>query len=158
MSFLVSLRSERLKISRTASFYLAFGAAAFTPVISMLDLIFDGVGPEHRNDIFNEMFTSRFGMTGALSFPIFIILVCTLLPQIEYKNNTWKQVLTSPQTKGNVFLSKFITVQLLIILFIVINQLLVPVSAVILHFKEASLNVLNQPLNGSQILPTDSDN
>ena len=154
MSFLVSLRSERLKISRTASFYLAFGAAAFTPVISMLDLIFDGVGPEHRNDIFNEMFTSRFGMTGALSFPIFIILVCTLLPQIEYKNNTWKQVLTSPQTKGNVFLSKFITVQLLIILFIVINQLLVADSAVILHFKEPSLNVLNQPLNGSQIVTT----
>jgi hypothetical protein len=154
MNLLISLRSERIKIKRSASFYLAFGAAVFTPFVNTLDLIFDGVGPEHRKTIFNEMFTSRFGTTGALAFPIFIILICTLLPQIEYKNNTWKQVLTSPQTKGNVFLAKFINVQLLIFLFLLANQLLVLVSAVIVHFAEPSLNLLNQPLNGSQIAAT----
>jgi hypothetical protein len=154
MNLLVSLRSERLKIRRSTSFYLAFGAAAFTPFINTLDLISDGVGPEHRKVIFNEMFTERFGTTGAIAFPIFIILICTLLPQIEYKNNTWKQVLTSPQTKGNVFLAKFINVQLLIFLFIAANQLLLLVSAVIVHFAEPSLNLLNQPLNGSQIAAT----
>ena len=38
--------------------------------------------------------------------------------QIEYRNNTWKQVLTSPQKMINVFLSKFFTLHLLIIVFI----------------------------------------
>ena len=90
--------------------------------LGMLDLFFDGVQPDKRGIIFNEMFTTRFGMTGALSFPLFIILVCTLLPQIEYKNNTWKQVLTSPQTKWNIFLAKFINLQLFILLFIAANQ------------------------------------
>ena len=154
MNLLISLNSERLKTRRSAALYMTIAAASFTPVVNMLDFFFDGVGEEHRRVIFNEMFTSRFGVTGALSFPIFIILVCTLLAQIEYKNNTWKQVLTSPQTKWNVFLAKFINLQLLIFLFIIANQLLVFVSAVVLHFREPSLNVLNQPLNGPQIAKT----
>lgn len=153
MSLLISLRSEGLKSRRNIAGYLTL-AAAFTPVIGMLDLFLDGVEPEHRDTIFNEMFTTRFGMTGALSFPIFIILVCTLLPQIEYRNNTWKQLLSSPQTKWNIFLAKFLNVQIFIFFFLAVNQLLVLASAVILHMSEPSLNVLNQPLNGSQIAMT----
>ena len=153
MSLFISLRSEGLKARRTIAGYLTL-AAAFTPVIGMLDLFLDGVEPRHRATIFNDMFTTRFGMTGALSLPIFIILVCTLLPQIEYKNNTWKQLLSSPQTKWNIFLAKFINIQFFILFFLAINQVLVLVSAVILHLNEPALNILNQPLNGSQIAIT----
>ncbi len=120
--------------------------------MSMLDLILDGVGNEHKKDIFNEMLIKKFQMTGIVAFPIFLILICTLLPQIEYKNNTWKQVLTSPQTKGNIFAAKFINIQLLIGVFLITNLLLMFISAVILHFMEPSLNVLNQPLNWNAIL------
>ena len=154
MNFLVSFRSERLKTKRSVSIYLALAAAAFTPLIGMLDLFIDGVEPEKRAIIFNDLFNPRFGMTGALCFPVFIILICTLLPQIEYKNNTWKQLLTSPQTRWNIYLAKFINLQLFIFLFIAANQVLVFLSAVFLHFKEPSLHVLNQPLNGLQIATT----
>ncbi len=131
MKLLVSLRSEIFKTKRTAPLYFTVAAAAFSPLMSMLDLIFDGVDEDHRKDIFNEMFTTKFMMTGAVILPWFIILTCTLLPQIEYKNNTWKQVLTSPQTKGNVFLAKFINVQVLIVVFLLTNLLLMFVGAVI---------------------------
>ncbi len=154
MKLLVSLRSEIFKTKRTAPVYFTVAAAAFSPLMSMLDLIFDGVDADHRKDIFNEMFTTKFMMTGAVILPWFIILTCTLLPQIEYKNNTWKQVLTSPQTKGNVFLAKFINVQVLIVLFLLTNLLLMFVGAVILHFMEPALHVLNQPLNGNDVLMT----
>jgi len=153
MSLLLSLRSERLKSRRTIAGYLTL-AAAFTPVIGMLDLFLDGVEPKHRATIFNEMFTSRYGMTGALSFPIFIILVCTLLPQIEHKNNTWKQLLSSPQGKWNIYLAKFINVQFFALFFLLIDQVLVLASAVILHFNEPRLNVLGQPLDGRQVAIT----
>jgi lantibiotic transport system permease protein len=154
MNLFISIRSEILKTKRTASFYLTLFAAAFSPLMSMLDLIVDGVEGDHRADIFNELFTTKFQMTCLLVFPFFIILVSTLLQQIEYRNNTWKQVLSAPQTKVSIFLSKFINIQLLIILFLVINFLLMLAGAVILHFKEPSLNVLNQPLNGYEILMT----
>ena len=154
MNLIISLRSEFFKTKRTVALYLTLAAAAFGPFMSMLDLVFDGVEGDHKKDIFNEMFTTKYMMTGAVILPWFIILVCTLLPQIEYKNNTWKQVLASPQPKGNVFVAKFINIQALILLFLVTNQFLMFIDAVILHFTEPSLNVLNQPLNGSAMLTT----
>lgn len=152
MDILISLRSEILKTKRTAAFYLTILAAAFGPFMSMLDLILDGVEGDNRNDIFNIMLINKFQMTGLVALPLFLILVCTLLPQIEYKNNTWKQVLTSPQTKANVFAAKFIDVQLLILIFFITNLLLMFFCAGILHLMEPTLNVLNQPLNWNDIL------
>lgn len=149
MSIVTSFRSEILKSKRTAALYLTIFAAAFGPLMSMLDLLMDGIGDEHRKTILNELFTKKFQMTALVAFPIFLILVCTLLPQIEYKNNTWKQVLTSPQTKWNVFAAKFINIQFLILVFLLTNQLLMFVNAVILHFMDPSLNIFSQPLNAS---------
>jgi hypothetical protein len=152
MNLLISLRSEILKTKRTASVYLTLVAAALGPLMSMLDLIFDGVPAEDKTFIFEKMLTAKFQMTGFVVFPFFLMLICTLLPQIEYKNNTWKQVLTSPQTKAHVFVAKFINIQLLIVIFLVTYQLLMFANAVILHFMEPSLHVLNQPINGYRVL------
>lgn len=151
MSLLKSIRSEILKTKGTAPLYFTLAAAAFAPFMSIVDLLLDGVDAD-KGDILNEMLIKKFQMTGLVALPIFLILVCTLLPQIEYKNNTWKQVLTSPQTKGNVFAAKFINIQLLILFFFMANLLLMFLSAVILHFMEPSLHVLEQPLNGYKIL------
>jgi hypothetical protein len=154
MSLIKSLRSEFLKTKRTASFYLAIGAAAFTPLMNMLDLALDGVDADNKADILNDIFTTRFQMMGIAIFPLFVILLCTLLPQIEYKNSTWKQVLASPQQKGSIFTAKFINTQLLILLFLATNQLLMLLDSVILHFMEPSLNVLSQPVNMHDVLMT----
>lgn len=154
MNLLISLRSEILKTRRTASFYLTFIAGAFGPMTSLLESLLDGVRAEEKAILLNKMFTTKFQMTGFLLFPLFIVLICTLLPQIEYKNHTWKQVLTSPQTKGNLFIAKFLNVHLLILVFLVTNQLFMLIAAVVLHFTEPSLNVLNQSVNGYAILMT----
>ncbi|MGZ5287634.1 MAG: ABC transporter permease [Flavisolibacter sp.] len=152
MSLLISLRSEILKTKRTASFYLALGAAAFGPFMSMLDLAVDGIEPSNRNIIFSKLLVDKFDVTGAMMLPIFIILICTLLSQIEYKNHTWKQVLAAPQSKSNLFLAKFVNVHLLIITFLVVNFLMMLLATVILHFIEPSLDVLNQSINGMDVL------
>jgi lantibiotic transport system permease protein len=153
MSLLISVRSEILKTKRTASFYLTIAAASFGPFVTMLDiLIGEGLSPDDRNVIFNKLFVEKFQMTGLLAFPLFLILICTLLPQIEYKNNAWKQVLISPKSKADIFISKFINIQLLVLAFFVINFLLMYVCAVFLHLKEPSLHVLNQALNGYEII------
>ena len=154
MSLLISLRSEILKTKRTASFYMTIGAAAFGPLMSMLELLLDGIEPGEGDALFNDMLTVKFQMTGFVMLPFFLILLCTLLPQIEYRNNAWKQVLTSPQAKGNIFLAKFINVQLLIITFLLINTLMMFINVVIMHFKEPSLDILSQPVNGHQVLMT----
>lgn len=154
MKLLIALRCEILKTRRTSAFYLAIGAAAFPPFASMLDLILDGISAEDRSDILNRMLIAKFEMMHYFMLPMFILLSCTLLHQIEYRNNTWKQVLTSSQTKGNVFAAKFINFQLLVVAFLLINKLLMLLCAVILHFMEPSLNVWGQPVNWNGVFTT----
>ena len=153
MNLLISVRSEILKTRRTASFYLTIIAAFFGPFVSLLDiLIGEGIPANDRSTIFNRLFVEKFQMTGLLAYPIFLILITTLLPQIEYKNNAWKQVLISPKTKAEIFLSKFVNIQLLVLAFFIINLLFTYACAILLHLKDPSLHVLSQPLNGYEII------
>jgi lantibiotic transport system permease protein len=153
MTLITSFRSEILKTKRTASFYLTLIAAAFGPFLTLLDIVIgEGVSAADRPVILNKLFIDKFEMTGLISMPFFIILICTLLQHIEYKNNAWKQVLTSPQTRANIFISKFMNVQLLIAVFFVANFLFMFVSAAILHVKDPSLHLFSQRPDWSGIL------
>src|SRR5215203_7500463 len=117
MNLLISLRSEILKTKRTAAFYFTLVGAAVIPFTFLLNLLMDGI-EDTRKDPLNSILKLHSEMNGLVIFPMFVILVCTLLPQIEYRNNTWKQLLSSPQTKWNIFLAKFINVQFFIFLFL----------------------------------------
>ena len=130
MNLSISLRSEILKTRRTAAFYLAFITGIFGMVICLLDFISDGIPPDSRAIVFDVMMTDKFQVSSFLMFPLFIILSCTLLPQIEYKNNAWKQVLASPQPKWMVFVSKFLTIQVLIVVFLFTDLLMMFLGAV----------------------------
>jgi hypothetical protein len=152
MNLPISLRSEMLKTRRTASLYLTLILAVVIPFIFFLDVCFDGVEAKNKKDIFNVFFREAFTMTGFLIFPIFIVLLCTLLPQIEYKNNAWKQVLASPQIKGDIFLAKFLNIHLLLLVFLVANHLFMFVAAAGIHFIQPSLQILDRPLDLSAIV------
>ena len=147
MNLLISFRSELLKTKRTASYYLTLVAAAFIPFILLLNICISGVSQDLGKDPLNSIFGAGFQMTGFAIFPMFVILIGTLLPQIEYKNNTWKQVLASPQTKANVFMAKFLNIHLLILVFLVANHLFTFLVAVAAHFLAPALHVLDQPLD-----------
>ena len=118
MNLAISFRSELLKTKRTASWYFAIIIAIIVSVIFVLTVAGNDSSPKINpwTAIFNEEFKSL----NLLVLPLFTILVCTLLPQIEYRNNTWKQVHASPQKIVHIYLSKFLMVQALLVLFLVI--------------------------------------
>lgn len=154
MSLLVSLRSEILKTKRTAAFYFTLVGAAVIPFMFLFNAFTHGLPDENNSvkDPLNAIFKLSTQMVALVIFPLFIVLVCTLLPQIEYKNHTWKQVLTSPQTKGNVFMAKFMNIHVLILLFLVANHLFMWVVTIAIHFIIPELNVLRQPFNAYRVL------
>lgn len=151
MTLAVSVRSELLKTKRTAAFYFTLIGAAVVPLLIFFNVLSDGLPDQERSikDPLNALFKLSTEMTGIAIFPWFIILLCTLLPQIEFRNNTWKQVLASPQTKGTVFLAKLINIHLLMLLFLVANQLLMWLVAAAIHVALPDLNLLQRPFNGS---------
>ncbi len=146
MLVLASLRSEILKTRRTAAFYFTIVGAAIVPVVYLINVL-SGDIDSTKTDPFNAMFKLAAQMNGFVFFPFYVVLICTLLPQIEFKNNTWKQLFASPQTKQQIFIAKFITIQLLLILFLITNIVLMFFAAIIGHFAMPELDLLNQPLS-----------
>jgi hypothetical protein len=86
--------------------------------------------PEKTLNLWEKFFNGGLMGTTLMVLPFYILLLCTLLPQIEYRNNTWKQVLSSPQNKLNIYISKFITIQLFIVLFLFFLHCLMLLMAV----------------------------
>jgi lantibiotic transport system permease protein len=153
MSLIISLRSEVLKTKRTAAFYFTLIGAAAIPLMLLFMIASNGMPNDERStkDPINFLFALSSEVSSICIFPLFVVLVCTLLPQIEYKNSTWKQVLTSPQTKGNVFIAKFLNIHLLMLLFIVASHLFMWIVVTVAHFILPKLNILQHSFDFYQV-------
>jgi hypothetical protein len=119
MSFAIATRAEVLKTKRTASVWLTVLAAGFLPGLFFLGFMLNSQGliKELEATPWETYFMWGWGVLSAFLFPMYIILICSLIPQIEYKNNTWKQVFAAPQSVGTTFFSKFLTIHFMIIFF-----------------------------------------
>lgn len=151
MNLAISLRSEILKTKRTASFYFTLIGAAVVPVVFLLNVLGDGLDST-KKDPLNLIFKLLADMNGLAFFPWFIILISTLLPQIEYRNNTWKQVFTSPQTKLHVLAAKFVNIHLLLLLFLVSTHLFMFLAIVLANAIDPAIGLFKNPLNGQTVL------
>jgi hypothetical protein len=131
MTLYSSFRAELLKISRSHAWLLTFLFAAIVPVI--MTIVFEADTLDDINklkgDPWNKYFEQARMPLSVVFLPLFILLCSTLLPQIEHRNNTWKQVLTSPQRLWQIYLSKFLVVQLLILVFLLAYLPLMYLSA-----------------------------
>ncbi|RYZ19908.1 MAG: hypothetical protein EOO16_18510 [Chitinophagaceae bacterium] len=118
MSIAISYQSEMLKSRRTASFWLAVIGAAFIPTIFFLIYCFKPVKMVAQLQMmpWEQHLLMGWQVFNSFLFPMFIILISALIPQIEFRNNAWKQVWASPQSTGEVFLAKFMAVQSMVLL------------------------------------------
>lgn len=149
MSLLLSVRAELLKTKRSASFWLTVIGAAFIPVILLLVYIFNAkeVVEEIKGRPWNTHFGFGWNAMSSFLYPMYIILICTLIPQIEYKNNTWKQVFASPQSAGNIFFSKFISIHLMILLLYVLFNLFMILAGVTANLINSGYTFLDRPID-----------
>lgn len=123
MSFIISTKAELIKTKRSASFWLSLIGSAVIPLIFFLMYV---VEPKNSARFqvkpWELHFTQGWQAFAAFLLPMFVILICSLIPQIEYKNNTWKQVFASPQSVGNIFFSKYLSIIMMILfLFLMFN-------------------------------------
>lgn len=123
MTLLTSFRSEILKTKRTSTVALCLLVAALTPFVILMDYSSGESAPD-TDPWYGLLLHDGLQGTTMLVLPLYLILLCTLLPQVEFRNNTWKQVLASPQPTLIIFFAKFLNVQLFIILFLLFYQFL----------------------------------
>jgi len=128
--------------------------AAIVPL--MMVLVFDPDSAADlktlRGDPWNQFYAQARVPLSIVFLPLFILLLCTLLPQIEYRNNTWKQVLTSPQPLGYIFFAKFLIVQLLILVFLLAYALLMGISGFVVNALYPAFEFQQYSLDGQKLL------
>src|SRR5215213_6100697 len=153
MSFTISLQAEVLKTKRSASFWLTIIAAAMMPVLFLLAHYFKPEGGLKvlAEDPWGTQFLWAWQAINFFIFPMFIILICSLIPQIEFKNNTWKQVFASPQSLGNIYFSKFMTIHLMIFFFYVCFTLFMILSGVLTNILDSRFNFLEKSINWQKL-------
>lgn len=123
MSFIISTKAELIKTKRSASFWLSLIGSGVIPLIFFLMYVLEPKNASRFQDKPWELhFTQGWQAFAAFLLPMFVILICSLIPQLEYKNNTWKQVFASPQSIGNIFFSKYVSIVIMILfLFLMFN-------------------------------------
>lgn len=153
MSFLISAEAELLKTKRTATFWFTVLGAAFIPTIFLI--VFTTNSEEAAGlgaDPWNKLFIMGWQILAFFLLPMYIILTSTLIPQIEIKNNTWKQVFSSPQSLGNIFFTKFLTIHIMILLcFVLFNVFMVTVG-VVTSLVNPKIPFLSHPIDVQLLL------
>src|SRR5688572_18650437 len=130
LQFISNVKAESLKIRRTHAFWLTLGGAGFIPLVNFIRIVGrpDIFVPRMKDNPWTIHINDNWAPAASFLLPLYLILVVSLIAQIEYGNNTWKQVYTTPRTYADIFFSKFLIVNFLIIgcfilfiLFIVIS-------------------------------------
>jgi hypothetical protein len=135
MNFLHSLQSEMLKTKRTAAVWLSIIGGFFIPLIYTIYALNKGLCLSDAAipgmNSWEIHFMSSMDKMASFLLPAGIILASSLLTQMEYKNNTWKQLHTTPQSYSMVFMSKFSAILILTFQFFLFFNIGVFLSGVI---------------------------
>jgi len=134
MNFIRSFQSEWLKKKRSLASWLVIVGAFFTPLIVLVAKIKNHVllaksyGAE---DFWVKHWHQAWESMALLMLPIGIILATGLITQIEYKNNAWKQLHTTPQSYTVIFFAKLAVIFVMMIEVFALFNLGIYLSAIL---------------------------
>jgi hypothetical protein len=152
-SFLINTKAEFLKCRKTAAYFIAIGAGLLVPFINALSYII-------RPDLFKQFqqnpwhthINNNWQPTAAFLLPTFVIMLTSLMVQIEYRNNTWKQVYTSPRSYADIFFSKFLIIHLLVLGSMALFNISILLSGYVANMIHGSYGFFSEPVPWSDLL------
>ena len=142
MTFLYAFQAEWLKRRRSFASLLVTGGSLFTPaIVAIVRLIhYRGLPAVYAADAFwPNLWHACWESMAVFFLPLGAVMATSLITQIEFKSNAWKQVHTLPVSTPVIFLAKLgvilvITAEFLILFTVgiyvsgMLPSLLVPAS------------------------------
>jgi len=116
-NFILNSKAEVLKCRNTPALWLTIIGSAFIPFINVIKCLAkpDYFVPQMKDDPWGVFVVHNWQIAASFLMVIYIILVTSFIVQIEYSNNTWKQVYASPRSYADIFFSKFFAVHLMVL-------------------------------------------
>ena len=132
MKFIYSIQSEWMKTKRSAASWLCIIGGSFIPLIYLIGFLIHKTSINTYGDKAWEIYFSQLWQNmSSFLLPMGIILASSLITQLEYKNNTWKQLHATPQTFTNVFFAKFTVIMFMTIKFFIYFNIGILISGVL---------------------------
>ena len=137
MNFIHSFQSEWLKKKGSLASYLVFIGAFFTPLIVTIirTVRYEGLAVATKApDFWEKQWSSSWESMAIFLLPMGIIMAAALIAQLEFKNNAWKQLHTTPQSLTIIFLAKHAVILTMMVQLFVLFNLGVYLSGIIPNF------------------------
>jgi lantibiotic transport system permease protein len=134
LSFLHSFQSEWLKKKRSLSSWLVIIGAFFTPLIIVIYRLvyYKQLAAMYAADGFwNKLWQDSWQTMALFLLPVGVILATSLITQLEHKNNTWKQLHTTPLNFTTIFFSKLAIIIVMVVHFFVLFNMGIYLSALL---------------------------
>jgi lantibiotic transport system permease protein len=122
-AYLHSFQSEWLKKRRSAAAWLTVAGALLVPVIILIARFIDrgGLATVNRSArLWESLYDRSWQFMAFFLLPMGVVLATSLITQLEFRNNAWKQVCTTPQTLTMIFLTKFSVILVMLLQFFVL--------------------------------------
>ena len=132
--FFRAVHSEWLKRKRSFASTLVIGGSLFTPaIVAVVRLIHYRDLPVlyQANAFWPNMWRSCWESMAIFFLPLAAILATSLITQIEFKSNAWKQVHTLPLSAAVIFLSKLTVILVMLAQFLVLFNAGIYVSGIL---------------------------
>src|ERR1035438_5421119 len=134
MQFIYCFKSEWLKKKHSLASWLVIIGAFFTPAIILIAKLVRYKGLEATNrapDFWETLWKSSWESMSIFLLPLGTILATSLITQLEYKNNTWKQLHTAPQRFTTLFFAKLSVITVMLLQFFLLFNIGIWLTAMI---------------------------
>ncbi|MBS1490907.1 MAG: ABC transporter permease, partial [Bacteroidetes bacterium] len=133
-SFLNSFSSEWIKKRRTLASWLVIVGGFFTPCMIILARILraEKLPAYYSSPHFWEtLWRNAWESMALFLLPVGVILATSLITQLEYRNNTWKQLHIVPLSFTTLFFSKLAVIVVMLLQFFIFFNFGLYLSAVV---------------------------
>jgi lantibiotic transport system permease protein len=132
--FIHSFQSEWLKKKRSAASWLTLVGALLIPTIFCFARIIESeqlYADNISTNLWQMIFRDCWQGMAVFMLPMGIILVTSLIAQLEYRNNTWKQTHTTPQPFTLIFLAKLAVIMTMLLQFFILFNIGIYIAGVL---------------------------
>lgn len=123
LPFFYSFKSEWLKTRHSLSSWLTICGAFFIPLIVLFQRFYyaaDSAAVNASPRVWQQLYTDNWEYMAVLLLPMGVILVSSLITQLEVKNNAWKLVHSTPQKLHVIFSAKLAVILVMLLQFFVL--------------------------------------
>jgi lantibiotic transport system permease protein len=133
IAFINSFQSEWIKKKRSLASWLVIIGGFFTPSIIIIARIVyhDKLQAIYTaTDFWEKLWRNSWESMAIFLLPIGVILATSLVTQIEYRNNTWKQLHTTPLAFSTIYFTKLAVIIVMMVQFFILFNIGIYASAV----------------------------